>query len=106
MSPKELLAFCGKQCFQLEMDDSPMASPSISPDDVARAALDDAIKAAGGPVALSRALTRDLDSISSQAISQWRRVPAERVIDVERATGVPKERLRPDIYPVGETVRL
>lgn len=37
--------------------------------------------------------------ISSQAISQWKRVPAERVLDVERITGIPRHELRPDIYP-------
>lgn len=34
-------------------------------------------------------------------ITRWSqyRVPAERVIDVERLTGIPRERLRPDLYP-------
>lgn len=40
--------------------------------------------------------------IGSNAISQWERVPAERVIDVERATGIPRNQLRPDIYPVAQ----
>lgn len=38
--------------------------------------------------------------ITPQAISQWRRVPGERVIAVERITGVRREVLRPDLYPV------
>jgi len=37
--------------------------------------------------------------ITIQAISQWRRVPVSRVLEVERATGVPRSELRPDIYP-------
>lgn len=45
-------------------------------------------------------------SVSRQALHQWktRRVPAERVLDVERATGgqVSRHELRPDIYPPAE----
>lgn len=37
--------------------------------------------------------------ISPQALSQWRRVPPLRVLEVERITGVPRHELRPDIYP-------
>lgn len=37
--------------------------------------------------------------ITAQAISQWTRVPVERVLDVERITGVSRTELRPDIYP-------
>ena len=37
--------------------------------------------------------------ITEQAISQWRRVPPLRVLTVERATGVHRTELRPDIYP-------
>jgi hypothetical protein len=32
------------------------------------------------------------------SISQWRRVPAERVLEVEKITGVSRHKLRPDIY--------
>lgn len=52
------------------------------------------MKAAGSVSALARAL-----GITHSAVSQWRKVPAERVIDVERATGIPREKLRPDLYP-------
>jgi Putative antitoxin of bacterial toxin-antitoxin system, YdaS/YdaT len=38
--------------------------------------------------------------VTPGAISQWKRVPAERVLDVERATGVSRHTLRPDIYPL------
>ena len=55
--------------------------------------LEKAIEAAGGIRALARAL-----GISHQAILQWRRVPAERVVEVEEVTGVPREILRRDLY--------
>lgn len=57
-----------------------------------------AISAAGGVTKLAEAL-----SISSQAVSQWKRIPAERVIDVERVTGVVRQTLRPDLYPAEAT---
>lgn len=55
-----------------------------------------AIAAVGSQQALAQAL-----GITQQALSQWklRRVPAERVLDVERITGIPRHDLRPDIYP-------
>lgn len=31
-------------------------------------------------------------------ICQWKRVPAERVMEVSAITGIPKEKLRPDLY--------
>jgi DNA-binding transcriptional regulator YdaS (Cro superfamily) len=52
-----------------------------------------AIQAAGGRKALARLL-----GISKQAVQKWTRVPADRIIDVERVTGVPREKLRPDLY--------
>jgi DNA-binding transcriptional regulator YdaS (Cro superfamily) len=57
-------------------------------------ALKRAIKQAGGVVALANTL-----GIRSQAISQWNVCPVHRAIGVEQASGVPKEDLRPDIYP-------
>lgn len=36
--------------------------------------------------------------IARQAIYQWSRIPAERVADVERITGVPRNELRPDLF--------
>lgn len=60
-------------------------------------ALDRAKKAVGGSSELGRRI-----GVTSQAVSQWRRVPAERVLDVERATGVPRHHLRPDLYPPSE----
>lgn len=36
--------------------------------------------------------------LSRAAVSLWTKVPAERVVDVERITGIPREQLRPDLY--------
>lgn len=37
--------------------------------------------------------------VSHAAIQQWgSRVPAERVVAVEQITGIPREKLRPDLY--------
>jgi len=59
-----------------------------------REALKRAISEVGGPACLARAV-----GISIQAIMQWEEVPPRRVIAVERATGIPREELRPDLYP-------
>ena len=39
--------------------------------------------------------------VDKASVTRWsqRRVPAERVLDVERITGVPRHELRPDLYP-------
>jgi DNA-binding transcriptional regulator YdaS (Cro superfamily) len=36
--------------------------------------------------------------ISAQAIQQWKQIPAHQIIAVERVTGIPREKLRPDLY--------
>jgi DNA-binding transcriptional regulator YdaS (Cro superfamily) len=41
--------------------------------------------------------------VSGQAVNQWRRVPAELVVRVEKATGIQREVLRPDLYRVNES---
>lgn len=55
--------------------------------------LSKAIRAAGGITELAR-----LIGISQPSVSNWVRVPAERVIAVETATGVHRKVLRPDLY--------
>jgi DNA-binding transcriptional regulator YdaS (Cro superfamily) len=52
------------------------------------------VKSVGGIRALSREL-----GVSHQAIGRWKRVPPERVMDVEAATNIPRSVIRPDIYP-------
>jgi len=37
--------------------------------------------------------------VTPQALSQWRRVPPLRVLEVERITGISRHDLRPDLYP-------
>lgn len=56
-------------------------------------ALKRAVKAANGGTALAGII-----GVSPSAVSQWRRAPAERVLQIEAASGVPKEELRPDLY--------
>jgi len=56
--------------------------------------LQQAINAAGGVSSLARAL-----GVSQPTVSAWRRVPSERVLAVEEATGVARGALRPDLYP-------
>src|SRR6266571_5282151 len=55
--------------------------------------LDQAIAAAGGVGALARKI-----GIAQPSVSNWSRVPAERVLTVEAVTGVSREVLRPDLY--------
>ena len=43
--------------------------------------------------------------ITPGAVAQWDKVPAERLGDVSRATGISPEELRPDIFAVSQPVR-
>jgi TorA maturation chaperone TorD len=52
-----------------------------------------AIDAAGGISQLARKI-----GIAQPSVSSWNRVPAERVIAVEAATGISRKLLRPDLY--------
>jgi len=42
-------------------------------------------------------LATDL-GITPGAISQWTAVPMDKVVAIEKATGVPRQKLRPDLY--------
>ncbi len=55
--------------------------------------LQEAISAVGGVTELARRI-----GISQPSLSNWTRVPAERVVAVEAATGVTRVALRPDLY--------
>ncbi|WP_339156750.1 transcriptional regulator [Sinorhizobium medicae] len=57
--------------------------------------LEKAIKSVGSSKELARRV-----GVSPQAISQWNKVPANRVLAVERASGVHRSILRPDLYPI------
>jgi TorA maturation chaperone TorD/DNA-binding transcriptional regulator YdaS (Cro superfamily) len=57
------------------------------------AGLNRAIDAAGGVAQLARKI-----GSAQPSVSNWNRVPAQRVIAVEAATDVSREELRPDLY--------
>lgn len=56
-------------------------------------ALKNAVKVAGGPVAVSKVI-----GITSQAVSLWRVCPPNHVMALERLSGVSRHELRPDIF--------
>lgn len=59
------------------------------------------IKKAGGPSKVARLL-----GIHHSAVLRWQDVPYERVLELEAATGIPREELRPDFFkrtPTEET---
>lgn len=62
-----------------------------------------AIRAAGGQTSLARTL-----GIAQSTVATWLRrgneLPAQYVIAVEKAYGIPRYELRPDIYPPEEHV--
>ena len=70
-----------KQCFIQDME---VRDPILS----------HAIKSVGASGDLAAQI-----GISPQALSQWKRVPPLRVLDVERVTGISRHDLRPDLYP-------
>jgi len=58
--------------------------------------IDTAVAKAGNNSALARSL-----GISHTAVRKWRllgRPPAERVLDIERITGISRYELRPDVF--------
>lgn len=64
-------------------------------DDELRQGLELALARTNGAYGLAKAV-----GLTHQAIQKWQRVPAERVHEVERASGVPRHLLRPDLYPI------
>lgn len=56
-----------------------------------------AIDKAGGVAELARKI-----GIAQPSVSNWNRVPAQRVIAVETATGISRRELRPDLYDGSE----
>ncbi len=61
--------------------------------------LERAVEVAGGVSSLARVI-----GVSQPAVSGWKRVPPERVLAVEAATGIPRTELRPDLYAEAELV--
>ena len=55
------------------------------------------IKNRGQALALAAEL-----GITSQAIYQWEKTPANRVLEVEKFTGISRHILRPDIFGEGK----
>jgi DNA-binding transcriptional regulator YdaS (Cro superfamily) len=49
-----------------------------------------------------------LMGISQRAVGKWLqagKVPAERVVELESVTGIPRERLRPDLYRTAQKLK-
>lgn len=66
--------------------------------------VDEVIKACGG-----LGPTADKCGLKYQAIQKWKKsgvIPLSRVLLVERVSGVPRERLRPDIFRSSSASRL
>lgn len=66
-------------------------------------ALSEAVEAAGGQTALARLLDPSEEVVKQQNVWSWlnstKKAPGEWVIPIERATGVSRHDLRPDLYP-------
>jgi DNA-binding transcriptional regulator YdaS (Cro superfamily) len=58
--------------------------------------LEIALLAADGVEKLAKAL-----GLAHSSVSVWKRIPAEHVLRVEAATGISREELRSDLYPLG-----
>ena len=46
---------------------------------------------------LSAKVARELE-ISTGAVAMWKEVPAERLLEIERITGISRVALRPDLF--------
>ena len=53
----------------------------------------EALRAAGSVTKLAALL-----GLTQPSVSSWKRIPAGRVVEIERVTGVPRQKLRPDLY--------
>ena len=56
-------------------------------------ALKEAIQEIGGPTKTAKHL-----NISAQAVGKWRRTPADKVLRIEKLSGVSRHKLRPDVF--------
>ena len=57
----------------------------------------DGIKAIKDVVGMKSRLAKHL-GISRQAVTHWKKVPLNRLDEVAAISGIPRERLRPDIF--------
>lgn len=64
-------------------------------------ALQRAIEVAGGQTALAKKIKTSQGHVWAW-LNRDKKVPAEYVLPIERATGISRHELRPDIYPKGE----
>jgi DNA-binding transcriptional regulator YdaS (Cro superfamily) len=62
--------------------------------------VDEVIAGAGGLFSLAAKM-----GVSHQAVQKWRKtgVPPKRVLKAEAVSGVPRYRVRPDIYPPSDS---
>lgn len=80
----------------MHVTDSPPAAPALENDRIA--ALRDAVAKAGSGRKLAKAIGRAQQHIVWLLRGQYP-VSAEDSVAIERATGVPRWRLRPDLWP-------
>lgn len=59
-----------------------------------KAIVEKAVEKAGGGATLARKL-----GLKRQAVYQWKLVPSKHVLKVEEISGIPRHKLRPDLYP-------
>ena len=52
-----------------------------------------AVEAVGGWRSLGRKL-----GMNYQTIQSWKQIPAKHIVEIEKATGIPREKLRPELY--------
>jgi DNA-binding transcriptional regulator YdaS (Cro superfamily) len=59
---------------------------------------DEAISRIRAKRGLPSLIARELN-LTRAAVVKWAKVPAERLVEIERITGIPRHELRPDICP-------
>lgn len=57
-----------------------------------------AIRALGSPTRLAK-----LVGVKAPSVHSWTRIPADKVVTIAAATGIPVHVLRPDVFPAPAT---